>query len=232
MRRAFLDRSVPDAISGILLAGGRGVRLGADKRSVEVLGVPLMDRAVAILESVADDLVIVTREQKGVFGRARIVSDEIPEHGPMAGLLTGLRAIRHARALVMPIDMPLLTANFLSYLVRASVGWDITVLRWARRLEPLVGVYTTACTQPLKRFLRRHRASVADFVRSTDLAVRYLTETEIRPFGDPARLFLNVNRREDLEVAEALLLGALRGVEIPSSPYSKIKPPPDSIGGC
>ncbi|MBI3974854.1 MAG: molybdenum cofactor guanylyltransferase [Armatimonadetes bacterium] len=195
-----------DAISGIVLAGGRGTRLGADKRAVVLLGVPLLERAVAILQSVADDVVIVTRDETGVFRRARILSDDVPDRGPVAGLLTGLRAIRHARAVVIPIDMPLLTARFLFYLSRVSMGWDITIPTWARRLEPLVGVYSTACAQLLERSLRRRRASVADFVRSADLPVRYLTDAEIMPFGDPAQLFLNVNRREDMETAEALLL--------------------------
>lgn len=197
-------------VSGILLAGGRGTRLGEDKRAVRILGTSLLDRAAALLESVADDVVIVSRDGGGGLGRARIIRDEIPDLGPVAGLLTGLRAIRHGHALVLPVDMPLLAPQFLAHLVLVSTGWDITVPQWIR-LEPLVGVYSAACLRPLEQYIRVRRASVADFVRSADLTVRYVPEEEIRRFGDPARLFLNVNDRVDLLRAAALLRDGAAG---------------------
>lgn len=192
-------------ISGMVLAGGRASRMGADKAAVEVLGIPLLRRAVELLEPVVDDLIIVTRDQTGVLGRARIISDEVKDRGPLGGLLSGLRAARHSRALVIPMDMPLLTVDFLRYLARASGGWEITVPRWTGGLEPLVSVYATACTGSLERFIARPSASARDFVRSTDFSVRYVDEGEVWQFGDPVRLFFNVNTTEDVQRAEAML---------------------------
>ncbi len=196
----------PAEVSGILLAGGRGVRFRGDKRIARVGGVPLLAWAAAILGSVADDVVVVTRDEAGARGRWHYVRDEFPDRGPMGGVLTGLRIVRNERALALPVDMPLLTVDFLSYLRDAGVESDITVPQW-ERLEPLVGVYPKACIALLEASLQRGEDSLGDFVRSTALTVRYVGEEEIRRFGDPRRMFFNINVPEDVETAEALLRG-------------------------
>ena len=192
------------AVSGILLAGGRGVRFRGDKRTARVGGVPLLAWTAALQGSVADDVVVVTRDESGARGRWHYVRDEIPERGPMGGVLTGLRIVRHERALVLPVDMPLLTVDFLTYLRDAGAESDITVPRW-ERLEPLVGVYSGKCLESLEASLQRGEDSLGDFVRSTALTVRYISEEEVRRFGDPRRIFFNINVPEDVETAEALL---------------------------
>lgn len=192
------------SVSGILLAGGRGVRFRGDKRTARVGGVPLLAWAAALLGSVADDVVVVTRDEAGARGRWHYVRDEIPERGPMGGVLTGLRIVQHERALVLPVDMPLLTVDFLTYLRDAGAESAITVPRW-ERLEPLVGVYSRKCLEPLEASLQRGEDSLGDFVRSTALTVRYVSEEEVRRFGDPRRIFFNINVPEDVETAEALL---------------------------
>jgi len=191
-------------ISGIVLAGGHGRRLGRDKSAAAVLGVSLLDRACALLEPLTDEIVIVTRDGIGNRGRARIIRDETPERGPMAGLLTGLRAVRSARVLVIPVDMPLLVPELLSHLIEVSAGWEITVPHWGL-MEPLVGVYATTCLPALARCVENLQTSVAEFVRLAGLTVRFVTGDELHRFGDPARLFLNVNTPEDLLRAESLL---------------------------
>lgn len=193
------------AVSGIVLAGGRATSMGLDKASVEVGGVPLLQRAVELLHQIAGELIVVTRDQTGSVGDARIISDEVKDRGPLGGLLTGLRAAAGQSALVIPVDMPLLTVDLLRYVVTASAGWEITVPRWANGIEPLVGVYATACIDALERFVTRPDRSARDFVRSREFTVRYVDEFEVRQFGDPSRLFFNVNTRQDVLVAEAML---------------------------
>ena len=201
------DPAVRDsrAISGIVLAGGRATRMGVDKATVVVGGIPLLQRTVELLRKVADDLIVVTRDQTGRLGDARIISDEVTDRGPLGGLLTGLRTVGHPSALVIPVDMPLLTVDLLRYLIPASAGWEITVPRWAGGIEPLVGVYSSACTDPLERFITRPNPSARDFVRSRDFTVRYIDEFEVRQFGDPAHLFFNVNTQEDVRAVEAMM---------------------------
>jgi molybdopterin-guanine dinucleotide biosynthesis protein A len=154
--------------------------MGVDKATVEVGGIPLLQRAVELLHQVAGELIVVTRDQTGSVGDARIISDDVKDRGPLGGLLTGLHAAQHQSALVIPVDMPLLTVDLLGYLVTASAGWEITVARWANGVEPLVGVYATACTDALERFTTRPNPSAKDFVRSREFTVRFVDEFEVR----------------------------------------------------
>ena len=193
-------------VSGILLAGGRGVRFRGDKRMARVRGVPLLEWTADLLGSVAEDVVVVTRDEAGARGRWRCLRDEIPDRGPMGGLLTGLRAVRHQRALVLAVDMPLVPVEFLRYLALAGAEADITLPRWVR-VEPLVGVYARSCIPPLAASLEQGRESLADFAQNTALAVRFVEEEEIRRFGEPRHLFFNVNTPEDVKTAEVLLGG-------------------------
>jgi len=191
-------------VSGIVLAGGRGSRLGTDKRHIRLCGVSLLDRAVALCAPLTNDLVVVAQEPGERLGAARVIGDEVADRGPIGGLLTGLRHVRHPRALVIPVDMPCLTEEFLRFLVAVG-GSDITVARWGRGVEPLVGVYTRACIGPLAELVQGGTTAVHAFIQSTALRVRYVGGTEIEAFGPPERLFFNVNTWADVATAEALL---------------------------
>lgn len=194
-------------ISGIVLAGGKSTRMGVDKRHLRVGGITLLDRALRVIDAFVDDLDVVVHDDLTVAGRGRALRDDIPERGPLGGLLTGLRRVRHQRALVVPVDMPLLSPPLLAYLIDASAGWDITVPRWRGGVEPLVGVYARGCAAHVEQFLRRPSASARDFVRMTDLKIRFVEEAELHPFGNPGELFFNVNTPDEALEAERLLRG-------------------------
>lgn len=179
--------------------------MGADKRRIELRGRTLLHRAVGTLRLLSTDIIITVHDDSAVDGDLRTVRDEVPGRGPLGGILTGLRHIRHSHALVVPVDMPLLTVRFLSHLSQASLGWDVTVPRWTAGIEPLVGVYAARCVGPLERFLAGPSAAARDFVRSMEPAVRYVEEGEIRRIGDPAALFFNINTPGDVQEVTRLL---------------------------
>lgn len=197
-----------DPLVGVVLAGGRSVRMGADKRFIRIGGLTLLERALGVLRPLVDDLVVVTRDETAQASSARVVADEVKERGPLAGLYTGLRAAGRGRVLVIPVDMPLLAPELLALLVAASPGWLVTVPRWRGRVEPLVGVYDVRCAGAMERALRLPGGSVQDFVRSMGPAVRFVDETEVRQTGDPEVLFFNVNTPDDALRAERLLASA------------------------
>jgi molybdopterin-guanine dinucleotide biosynthesis protein A len=95
-------------LTGILLAGGSSSRFGSPKELVQFEGETLADRAWRLLEEVCDERLAV-----GSGG----LSD--PGTGPVAAIAAGLRAATHELAVVIPVDMPLLTADALRLLVEA-----------------------------------------------------------------------------------------------------------------
>ena len=95
-------------LTGILLVGGTSSRFGSPKELAEFEGGTLADRAWRLLADTCDERFAV-----GPGGLAD------PGTGPVAAIATGLRAARHELAIVIPVDMPLLTPDALRVLAEA-----------------------------------------------------------------------------------------------------------------
>jgi molybdopterin-guanine dinucleotide biosynthesis protein A len=95
-------------LTGILLAGGASSRFGSPKELAEYEGETLADRAWRLLGEVSDERLVV-----GHGGLAD------PGTGPVAAIAVGLRAATHELAVVIPVDMPLLTSEALRLLADA-----------------------------------------------------------------------------------------------------------------
>jgi molybdopterin-guanine dinucleotide biosynthesis protein A len=95
-------------LTGILLAGGESTRFGSPKELAEYEGEMLGDRAWRLLGEACDERLRV--------GRGGLAD---PGTGPVAAIATGLRAASYDVAVVIPVDMPLLTADALHALADA-----------------------------------------------------------------------------------------------------------------
>ncbi len=95
-------------LTGILLVGGASTRFGSPKELAEYEGETLADRAWRLLGEVSAERLAV--------GRGGLTD---PGTGPVAAIAAGLRAASHEVAVVIPVDMPLLTGEALRLLAGA-----------------------------------------------------------------------------------------------------------------
>ena len=95
-------------LTGILLVGGASTRFGSPKELAEYGGETLADRAWRLLGNVCDERLVV--------GRGGLAD---PGTGPVAAIAAGLRVAAHELAVVIPVDMPLLTPAALGLLADA-----------------------------------------------------------------------------------------------------------------
>ena len=114
-----LDSS-PLPCSILLLAGGRGQRLGGqDKGLLAWRGEPLIAHLQRLTRPLTDDLIISCNRNQDRYApyADHLVSDDSPDFpGPLAGIRAGLAAARHTHLLVLPCDVPNLDAQLLSAL--------------------------------------------------------------------------------------------------------------------
>ena len=137
-------------VSAAILAGGRARRFGgADKASLPVGRARIIDRQLAVLSAVADDMRIVANDRGRYAGLGvRVIPDAVAGAGPLGGLYTALLDARHEWMLVLACDLPFVTAALLERLVtERGTGQEIdaVVPRSARGLEPLCAIYATRC---------------------------------------------------------------------------------------
>jgi molybdopterin-guanine dinucleotide biosynthesis protein A len=142
--------AVSGAVSGAIVAGGRSMRLGTDKRLVAVSGTPLLARTAAVLRPLVDDLqVVVARAEDGALVTEllgtdlRVGVDARDDAGPAAGLEAALAGARHDLVLVLATDHPVLVPDVLALLIaRARTSPALAVaLAGPHGGEPFLAVY-------------------------------------------------------------------------------------------
>jgi len=201
-------------LSAVVLAGGRGRRLGGDKATIELGGETLLQRAVRLVSHSSDDVMAVVRAQQRqrlqveaqvgqTCNGVRIVFDAQPYVGVLAGIASGLAAARHDWCLVVACDMPFINLDLLQHMTTLRQGYDAVVPRLEVGLEPLLSLYHKRCLPALWRTLDAGERRVVSFYQS--LRVRYIGADEIRRFDPEGRSFHNINSPEDLARAREWL---------------------------
>jgi molybdopterin-guanine dinucleotide biosynthesis protein B len=98
--------------------------------------------------------------------------------------------------------MPFVTPQFLWKLAERSLGYDVFVPRHGEFMQPLCAVYGKGTLEPYRRFIASGRRRIFDIY--PDMNTGYL-EMDGGEFGDPDRLFLNVNTPAEMEAARTRL---------------------------
>jgi molybdopterin-guanine dinucleotide biosynthesis protein A len=195
-------------ISCIVLAGGKGLRLGRDK-ALEIVGdKSLLQRVVSNLSLFNRDIIIVTAVGQSLsqlvnYSKSRIVPDAYPGKGALGGICTGLTASDSFYNLVVACDMPFLNHDLLRYLIQLSPSFDVVVPRLGDMVEPLHAVYSKNCLASAESLLKQGNLSITKLF--TLVRVRYVGAEEIDRF-DPKHLsFFNINTEADLNRARELV---------------------------
>src|SRR5262245_33737265 len=129
--------------SAAILAGGRARRFGGrDKSALVVDGRSILERQLAELTAISDDVFLAgARADTAVPPGIRVVFDREPDCGPLGGLDGALAAARDEILLVLACDMPFVTRPFLAHLLAAARGVDAVVPRTEHGYHPLCAVY-------------------------------------------------------------------------------------------
>jgi molybdopterin-guanine dinucleotide biosynthesis protein A len=186
-------------LSAAILAGGRGVRMGGPKPTLEVGGARLIDRAVEVCQEVFERVVVVRGDPR----RPPIpglsvpqLPDAWPGYGALGGIHAALRACSAEGVLVMASDMPSMEASFLRELVAHDDGADVLVPRSRSGLQPLAAVYRRSCLPVVEAALRADVRQI----------IAFYPDVRVREYGvdDREGLFTNLNTPEDLRRARGL----------------------------
>ena len=181
-------------VSGIVLAGGLGRRMGGvDKGLKELRGRPMVQWVLERLAPQVDDIVINANqnlERYRAFGH-RVVADEIGGFaGPLAGLHAALKAVKHALAVTAPCDSPFLPADLVSRLHSCLEDNHLAVAKTGNQPHPVFALVRRECRESLEAFL-------AQGGRKIDAWYASLKVVEVS-FDDEAEAFRNINTPEEL----------------------------------
>jgi molybdopterin-guanine dinucleotide biosynthesis protein A len=171
------------ALTGVLLVGGASTRFGSPKALAQFGGETLGERAWRLLGEVCDERVAVGKRADALDLPFELLDDGTAVRAPIAGVIAGLRAATHEIAVVIPVDMPMLTAAALREL--AAACRDVAVAQSG----PLPGAYKRTALPALELALAEERLALREAIAELDVAIVDLD----------ARLLVNVNTADDVQ---------------------------------
>ncbi len=195
-----------NAITGVILAGGRARRMGGrDKGLLALGGEPLAVRAVRLLAPQVGTIVVnanrnQTRYADLLAGRAGVVSDSIAGFcGPLAGMLAALEQAVTDFVLTVPCDSPLLRPDYAARMAVAltAAGAELAVAHDGERLQPVFALLRRELAPALRQALTAGERKIDRWY-----AQRLMVTVD---FSDGKAMFRNVNTPQDLAVLEAEL---------------------------
>jgi molybdopterin-guanine dinucleotide biosynthesis protein A len=171
------------ALTGVLLVGGASTRFGSPKALAQFGGETLGERAWRLLGEVCDERIAVGKRADALDLPFELLDDGTGVRAPIAGVVAGVRAATHEIAVVIPVDMPMLTAAALREL--AAACRDVAVAESG----PLPGAYRRTALPALELALAEERLALREAIAELDVAIVDLD----------ARLLVNVNTADDVQ---------------------------------
>jgi len=184
-------------VTGIVLAGGKGSRMGGVDKGLQPLrGKPMVGWSIARLRPQVDEIVINANQNLEIY-RAfgfRVVADEIGGFaGPLAGLHAGLNAAAHPLVVTVPCDSPFLPNDLVARLQNNLGENQLAVAKTGDQPHPVFALMKREVRESLEAFL-------ASGGRKIDAWYSALKIVEVS-FDDEADAFRNINTLEELKGA-------------------------------
>jgi len=188
-------------VTGIVLAGGQGRRMGGVDKGLQLLeGRPMVAWAIERLAPQVEAIVVNANQNLDAY-RAfgyPVVSDAVGGFaGPLAGLHAGLQATHSALAVTVPCDSPFLPRDLVTRLRGAldARNADLAVAKTGTQAQPVFSLVRRSVLPHLETFLQSGG-------RKIDAWYASLAVVEVS-FDDQPDAFSNINTREELARFEA-----------------------------
>ena len=169
--------------------------MGCDKALLEIDGQSLWRRQTEKLRRLRPVQLMVSGPERNEWSDYVVICDEVENAGPLAGVAAALQKCTTSHLVVLAVDLPVMTSDFLESLL-GLCGTDRGVVpRGMHGFEPLAAVYPARCAFLASTALRSGDLSLQSFVRK-GISERLLMERKISP--EEAPLFANLNTPSDL----------------------------------
>ncbi len=187
-------------ITGLILAGGRGSRMGSVDKGLQLFrGKPMIAHVLERFQPQVDDILINANrsiEEYEQLGH-RVIPDAIDGFvGPLAGLHIGMKNATHPLIATAPCDSPLLPLDLIARLNTAlhDNNADLAVAKTFDQPHPVFCLTKSNLAPHLQAFLESGQRKIDKWYAS-------LKVIEV-PFDDEEAAFSNINTIDELKSFE------------------------------
>ncbi len=193
----MIDR---DEITGLILAGGRGSRMGGIDKGLQIhLGMPLAMHALLRLGPQVGEVMVNANRNLGAYDSMGVPvwPDALPDYpGPLAGFLTGLEHCETPYLVSVPCDSPLFPEDLVARLAAGLVAEDAELAMAATRedgelrLQPVFCLMHSGVLESLVRFTGGGQRKIDAWTASLRMATVVF---------DDVQAFANANTLAELQ---------------------------------
>ena len=179
----------------VLLAGGQSSRMGTNKALLRFAsGETVIERIIRRVAPLATETIIVTNTPDTyAFLRLPMFGDVYPGMSSLGGIYTGVLKAGEDRSLVLSCDLPLVSAELLTYLLDLPFDYDLLMPWVGGRQQPLHAIYGKSCLPAMQAQIEAHDLKIVDLLDT--LRGRIVREDELRP--EWLTSFRNMNTPDD-----------------------------------
>lgn len=188
----------------IVLAGGKSHRMRRNKALLPIGKMAMIERVIKQLRLISGEMIgeiIIATNSPAEYTQlgVTVLTDLIPEKGPLSGIHAGLKASRFDYNLVVACDMPFIDCHLAEYLIRKAKEVDAVVPCIKGLPQPLFAVYSRACYPVIEELLLCGIYKCTAFLPR--VKVCYVEDEEMGNIVDLERVFFNVNTQKEWEQA-------------------------------
>lgn len=184
-----------------IIAGGMSRRMGVDKAFLKIDGVSIVERILINTEACRQRATLIITNMPDAYKHLGypIFSDALPNMGALGGIYTSLLHSSTPYVFVTACDMPFVSADLWTYMLKQAEGYDIVVPRVGGYPQGLQAIYHRNCLPTIGEQLESGKLKVIGFY--TYHRVRYLDEEDYAPYNHDGLALMNVNTPEELQHA-------------------------------
>ena len=193
-------------ITGAVLAGGKSSRMGRDKALLKLDRRTSIERVVRTLEEVFESVVIISdRGTRYGFLGVPVYPDIFKHCGPLGGIHTALTIAKTSAVFFASCDLVFLTSHVVLSIIDEPLRGDAVLASTESGIQPLCGLYSRRCLQPLEEHLTSRQLSVFGFLHGVSTSTIDVSENGLA--------LTNINTPDEYTTA---LRGLRRGSLDPS----------------
>lgn len=185
-------------ITAVILAGGKGSRLGGiDKGLVKLNNLPLVQHLVNRILPQVSNIIISANRNIDSYKKLGfpVYEDDVSDYaGPLAGILKALQHCETEWLLIVAADSPFIPANLASRLMQNTKDAKLVIPHDGEHLHPTSALIHKSLQDSLKSYLDKGERKARAWMQQQQHA--------IVDFSDQADAFMNINTEDELKNAE------------------------------
>jgi molybdopterin-guanine dinucleotide biosynthesis protein A len=190
-------------VTGVVLAGGRGKRMGGvDKGLVDLHGRPMVMHVIDTLRPQVGRIIINANRNVDKYEALgyEVISDIVGDYfGPLAGMASAMQAANTTYVLTVPCDSPMIGDDLAVRLYHALAheNADASIAHDGERMHPVFALLKRDLLPSVQSYLASGERKIDCWLNQHRLAIAY--------FRDKPEAFLNVNDPDDRQALESKL---------------------------